>query len=80
MRAVVALNEFTGFEKLLLEITAPLDVIALGGVDSGWDVSRALAKGAKAVQLAPTLGAEGVGVFARLERDMRIARGVRPEG
>jgi dihydroorotate dehydrogenase len=80
VRAVVALNEFTGFEKLLLEITAPLDVIALGGVDSGWDVSRALAKGAKAVQLAPTLGAEGVGVFARLERDMRIARGVRPEG
>jgi dihydroorotate dehydrogenase len=80
VRAVVALNEFTGFEKLLLEITAPLDVIVLGGVDSGWDVLRALAKGAKAVQLAPTLGAEGVGVFARLEREMRIARGVRPEG
>src|SRR5262249_4884765 len=79
-RAVVARNEFTGFEKLLLEIAPPLDVVALGDVDSGWDVSRALAKGAKAVQLGPTLGAEGVAVFARLEREMLVARGVRQEG
>ena len=80
VRAVVARNDFTGFEKLLLEIAAPLDVVALGNVDSGWDVSRALAKGAKAVQLGPTLGAEGVAVFVRLEREMRVARGVRREG
>ena len=79
-RAVVARNEFTGFEKLLLESATPLDVVALGDVDSGWDVSRALAKGAKAVQLGPTLGAEGVAVFARLEREMLVARGVRQEG
>jgi dihydroorotate dehydrogenase len=80
VRAVVARNEFTGFEKLLLEITTPLDVVALGGVDSAWDVSRARAKGAKAVQLGPALGMEGVAIFARLEREMRNARRVRPEG
>jgi dihydroorotate dehydrogenase len=79
VRAVVARNEFTGFEKLLLEITTPLDVVVLGGVDSGWDVSRALAKGAKAVQVGPGLGVDGVTVFARLEREMRNARRVRPE-
>ena len=79
-RAVVVRNEFTGFEKFLLAPHASLDVIALGDVDSGWDVSRALAKGAKAVQVGPTLGPDGVGVFARLEREMRIARGERPQG
>jgi len=79
VRALIARNEFTGFEKLLLETQAQIDVIALGGIDSGWDVSRALAKGAKAVQVGPTLGSDGVGVFAHLERDMRIARGERPE-
>jgi dihydroorotate dehydrogenase len=80
VRAVVARNEFTGFEKLLLEARVPLDVIALGGVDSGYDVSRALAKGAKAVQVGPALGSVGTGIFARLEREMRIARGERPGG
>jgi dihydroorotate dehydrogenase len=76
--AVVVRNEFTRFEKFLLAARASLDVIALGDVDSGWAVSRALAKGAKAVQVGPTLGPDGVGVFARLEREMRIARGDRP--
>lgn len=80
VRAVVVRNEFTAFEKLLLEVRDSLDVIALGGVDSGWDVSRALTKGAKAVQVGPTLGPEGVTVFARLEREMRKARGERPTG
>ena len=67
-------------DELLLAITTPLDVVVLGGVDSAWDVSRALTKGAKAVQLGPGLGADGVAVFARLEREMRTARRVRPEG
>jgi dihydroorotate dehydrogenase len=81
VRAVVARNEFTGFEKLMLEMgTATLDVLALGGVEFGWDAVRALAKGAKAVQVGPTLGREGVDVFARLEREMRIARGPHPRG
>jgi dihydroorotate dehydrogenase len=79
-RAVIVRNEFTGFEKFLLAAQAPLDVIARGDIDSGWAVSRALAKGAKAVQVGPVLGADGVGVFARLEREMRIARGERPGG
>jgi dihydroorotate dehydrogenase len=78
VRAVVARNEFTGFEKFMLEAGGALDVLALGGIEFGWDASRALAKGAKAVQVGPTLGRDGVDVFARLEREMRIARGDRP--
>jgi dihydroorotate dehydrogenase len=73
VRAVVARNDFTGFERLLLESTAPIDVIAMGPWPSGWDVVRALAKGAKAVQVGPTLS-EGPQVFAQLEREMRQAR------
>jgi dihydroorotate dehydrogenase len=79
-RAAVVRNEFTGFEKFLLHAPAPLDVIARGEVDSGWDVSRALGKGAKAVQVGPRLGPDGVGVFARLEREMQVARAQRPLG
>ncbi len=78
VRAVVVRNDFTGLEKLLLEMRTPLDVIALGGVQFGWHVTRALAKGARAVQVGPALGPDGVGVFARLEREMRKARGARP--
>lgn len=74
VRAVVVRNEFTHFEKLLLEVRPGLDVIALGGIDSGWDVSRALAKGASAVQVGPALGPDGVDVFARLEREVHAAR------
>lgn len=73
-RAVVVLNEFTAFEKLLLEARSRLDVIAHGGIHSGWDVARALGKGASAVQVGPTLGPDAVGVFDRLEREMRGER------
>ncbi len=76
-RAATLRNEFTHFEKFLLAAKGALDVIALGEVDSGWAVSRALGKGAKAVQVGPGLGPDGVGVFGRLEREMRIARGER---
>jgi dihydroorotate dehydrogenase len=79
VRAVVARNEFTGVEKLLLEASVPLDVIALGSIGSGYDVSRALSKGAKAVQVGPALGPGGVAIFGRLEREMRIARRERPQ-
>jgi len=74
VQAVIVVNEFTQFEKLLLDLRVPVDVVALGNVASGYDVRRALAKGARAVQVGPALGREGAGVFARLEREMRIAR------
>ena len=75
---VVARNEFAGLEKLVLEGGGGFEVIAVGGVQSGYDVSRALGKGAKAVQVGSALVNEGPGIFARLAREMRIARGERP--
>lgn len=78
VRAVGVRNDFTQFEKLLLERAAfPLDVVPIGNIASGFDVRRALAKGARAVQVGPTLGPEGARIFARLEREMRRARGPR---
>src|SRR5262249_6582064 len=62
-RAVIARNEFTGFEKLLLETPATLDVVAFGNIASGYDVSRATSKGAKGVQVGPTLGPDGIAIF-----------------
>jgi dihydroorotate dehydrogenase len=76
---VVVRNEFVGLEKFLLEAGPGFEAIAVGGIGSGYDVSRALAKGAKAVQVGTALLGEGPGIFARLAREMRIARGERPE-
>lgn len=76
---VVVRNDFTGFEKLLLEAGAAFQIIAGGGIASGYDVSRALGKGAAAVQVGSALVTEGPGIFARLEREMRKAHGERPE-
>lgn len=73
VRAVVAHNDFHGFERLLLEAPRPIDVVVAGGISSGYDVSRALAKGARAVQVDAALRTEGPGVFGRLEREMRKA-------
>ena len=75
VRCAVARNDFTGYEKLLLEGGQDLDVIVVGGITSGYDVRRAIAKGAKAVQVDTALGKEGPGVFARLAKEMRAARG-----
>jgi dihydroorotate dehydrogenase len=74
---VVAKNDFTGYEKLLLAARHTFQVIVLGGIRSGYDVGRALAKGAAAVQVRGTLLEEGPSVFGRLEREMRVARGER---
>lgn len=71
VRAVVAHNDFHGYEKLMLEAPAPIDVVVVGGIGSGFDVATALRKGAKAVQVGSALRAEGPGVFARLERELR---------
>jgi dihydroorotate dehydrogenase len=74
VRVVVVKNDFTGFERLLLETGRSLDVIVVGGIHSGYDVSRAVAKGAKAVQVGSALVAEGPRMFSRLAREMRVAR------
>ena len=71
---VVAKNDFEGHERLRLATGGALEVIAVGGVRSGYDVSRAIAKGARAVQIGSELLAEGPGMFARLAREMHIAR------
>jgi dihydroorotate dehydrogenase (fumarate) len=71
---VVARNDFTGFEKLLLEGGRRLEVIVAGGVRSGYDVARALAKGARAVQVGTALRDEGPAVFTRLRRELEAAR------
>ena len=79
MRVVVAHNDFAGLEKLRLEAGAGLELIAVGGIQSGYDVARALSKGARAVQVGSALVAEGPGIFARLAHEMRVARGERRE-
>ena len=75
LRVIVVRNDFAGLEKFVLEAGAGFDVIAVGGIHSGYDVRRALAKGARAVQVRSALVEEGPGVFARLERELRMARG-----
>jgi dihydroorotate dehydrogenase len=77
--ALVVRNEFTEFEKLRLAVGDSIDLVPTGPFHSGYDVARTLAKGAPAVQLGPVLGSEGMAVFARLERELRTARGARPE-
>jgi dihydroorotate dehydrogenase len=79
VRVVVAKNDFAGLEKLRIEAGGGIELIAVGGVQSGYDVSRALSKGAKAVQVGSALVTEGPAIFARLVREMRVARGVRGE-
>jgi dihydroorotate dehydrogenase (fumarate) len=74
IRVVVAGNDFGGFEKLRIEAGRGFDVVAVGGIRSGYDVTRALAKGAAAVQVGTALVEEGPAIFARLAREMRAAR------
>jgi dihydroorotate dehydrogenase len=71
VRGVVAHHDFHGYEKLMLESPAPIDVIVGSGLTTGFDVARAIQKGARAVQVGPAFKSEGVGIFARLEREMQ---------
>lgn len=71
VRGVVAHHEFHGFEKLLLEAPAAIDVVVWGAISTGYEVATILRKGAKAVQIDAALRTEGPAVFARLEREMR---------
>lgn len=77
IRVVVIKNDFPGFEKLLVEAGRTFDIVAVGGIRSGYDVTRALTKGAAAVQVGTALVEEGPTIFARLAREMRAARGDR---
>ncbi len=76
---VITPNDFAGLEKLRLEAGTGLELIAAGGIQSGYDVARALSKGARAVQVGSALLAEGPAIFARLAHEMRVARGERGE-
>jgi len=78
VHVVAVRNDFSGLEKLLVEAGRGFDVIAVGGVRSGYDVTRALAKGARAVQVGSALVTEGPAIFTRLVREIRIARGEHP--
>ena len=77
IRVVVVANDFAGFEKFFVEAGRRFDVVAVGGIRSGYDVTRALTKGAAAVQVGTALVEEGPAIFARLEREIRTARGER---
>jgi dihydroorotate dehydrogenase len=75
VRAVVLRNDFDSFEKFQLQAGGGIDLVVAGNINSGYDVSRAIGKGAAAVQVRSALLNEGPGIFARLEREMRRARG-----
>jgi dihydroorotate dehydrogenase (NAD+) catalytic subunit len=77
IRGVVARNDFVDFEKFLLEAGKDFEVVTVGGIESGFDVHRSLAKGAKAVQLDTVLLREGSRVFSRLAQELRHVRGER---
>ena len=77
IRVIVAKNDFGGFEKLLVEAGRSFDIVAVGGIRSGYDVTRALTKGAAAVQVGTALVQEGPAIFSRLAKEMRAARGER---
>ena len=74
IRVIVIKNDFIGFEKFQLEAGPEFEFITVGGIQSGYDVTRALQKGAKAVQVGSALVTEGTAIFTRFEREMRIAR------
>jgi len=74
IRGVVVRNDFVDFEKFLLEAGNTFEVVVTGCVESGVDLQRSLAKGARAVQLDSVLVREGPRVFERLEHELRQLR------
>lgn len=72
---VVVRGEFTGIEKFVVEAGADgLEIVALGGVDSGWTAWRMLTKGARAVQLDRPLRLDGPAAVARIAGELRTVR------
>ena len=74
VRVVVIRNDFEGIDLFMDQAGEGFEVIVVGGIKSGYDVTRALGKGARAVQVGSALVEEGPKIFARIEREMRIAR------
>lgn len=71
VRGVVISNDFEGLEKFRIEAGGEFEIVGAGHVKSGYDVTRALAKGARALQVGAVLHVEGPRLFARLRREMR---------
>jgi dihydroorotate dehydrogenase len=69
VEAVVLANTFAVMEKFLLASGPGPQVVALGGVRSGYDLATALRKGAVAVQVSAPLAVEGPVMFARIARE-----------
>lgn len=57
-------------ETLLQAAKGQLDVIGVGGVSSGAEALEVLRHGIKAIQIGSAVVKEGVGVFARLKREL----------
>ncbi len=57
-------------QTILQASNSRLDVIGVGGVSSGAEALAVLQSGIKAIQIGSAVVKEGVGVFARLKREM----------
>jgi len=57
-------------ETILQAAKGRLDVIGVGGVSSGAEALEVLRQGIKAIQIGSAVVKEGVGVFARLKREL----------
>jgi dihydroorotate dehydrogenase (fumarate) len=57
-------------EAILQAARGQLDVIGVGGVSSGAEALDVLHRGIKAIQIGSAVVKEGVGVFARLKREL----------
>jgi len=57
-------------ETILQAAKGQLDVIGVGGVSSGTEALDVLRRGIKAIQIGSAVVKEGVGVFARLKREL----------
>ena len=57
-------------QAILHASTGRLDIIGVGGVSSGAEALAILRSGIKAIQIGSVVVKEGVGVFARLKREL----------
>jgi len=75
IEGVAVHGDFVGYEKFLLEAGRDgVEVVAVGGVDSGWTARRALAKGARAIQIDRPLRLEGPAAVSRIVHELRTTK------